>query len=500
MRKRLAWMMLMVVCLTSCDQDVQWRDDALIPDARVQPERLLVRLPPKGLASLYTVLATSGIQVERDALLGTVAEQVVQAGPFAQKMTPQAVTVEASAVGLKLAMRFDAPRFLIPVRVQQGVEVVICRWQLSAQQIEVRADLLRQGARLEVSGALDITARQPQVEAFGAACPGFEPDQAMQPPMMDHDQLSAMLLSYVEQALKESLKAFVSIDPAQALGLPTGELFAKPQTLFDARLGELRVLSRVAEATGLRVEEGSVLVGVDAGLLPTPAACAPREDVRPPTRAPVGLLAPSVAHVQAQGADAGIAVDLQFLTRLLQGVAKTGFLCQGLTAPEGATVFPRRLLLLDDIGLSQDAMGEEVSVSVSPGALPELRVDPTSDRLVVDFPSLQLEVYTTVLGLRMRVAQVRTKVELSLNLTGGARGTMRVQVRGVETTGSVIDSEWRLPQSSPSERVRETWVQRLVLLTLGEEFDVPLFFFGQRELDLQGVTLNAQAVNLFVRF
>ena len=498
MRGQMAWVLGAMVWLWGCDQNVQWDQESPVADTQVQPGRVNVRLTPQGLGSLYTVLAAPGIDIARDEVLQTLEGRQIQVGPLAQKIPPRSLEVRPFGTGLQVTMRFEAPRFLVPVRVKQGSAVVICRWQIGAQQVEVQGQLRPEGVGLAVGGALDIKIRQPQVDTLGTTCPGLDSGRQTDPSSEPQAQITQVLTSYVQAALGESLTEFLAITPATALGLPTGELVAKPATLFDARQGEMSVLSRVSPQAALGFEGESVAFGVDAGVRLGPAACAPREELIPPSPGP-GPGAPEAAQIQAQAADLGLSVGLEFLGRLLQGATRAGFLCRGLTPGEGAAPFPRRLLLLGEIGLVQEGMGEEAVVSVAPGALPQLGVDLRNDRLVVRFPSLQIEVYTTVLGARMRVAQVRTEVELLLSLAGGPRGKMRVQVRNVKTTGSTVTSEWQAEQRVPSPQALETWVRRLVLLALGEEFDVPLFFFGSRELELRSVTLGPDAMTLFLR-
>ena len=129
MFSRIGFFMCVVSLSVGCEQ-VNVR---IQPQDRVaEPRRgaLEVLVTPSGVEKLYRQGAPDGVALEAPAFM----VDDIQLGPLSQSLVIGRLEASTHTDAATLQFDFNAPRIIIPTRSGQGIDTVICRWQVRADQ------------------------------------------------------------------------------------------------------------------------------------------------------------------------------------------------------------------------------------------------------------------------------------------------------------------------------------------------------------------------------
>ncbi len=484
-----------VLVLSACEQ-VAVNTASTPAPIQSQEQALRVLVPAEGLASLYDQAQPNGLP-----LAGAV-EVVAQSGDIEVRLGPlnqNLVINERSAVSVANTVETDNiadnATIFVPVRIIDGIDSKICRFELRTPRLSVSAMSMvtedEKGERftvpdLPVVALLNATVSPigdcevPTLD-FGAETPTFE------------DSLRA----YVSRSLAESAQTAFETNPSEILGLMTRRIRLDHLSAYPNRTSSLRLEGSVQD---FKVDEAGLEVQLAIGSDIDTAECAPPIALGGVVAGQTAAIEPDL--VSEFGADFAMAVSATVIDRLGKSLALGGYACSGLEdvrrPSENEELVASSDLLLDEIMLSDVPLGPWAQVVATPGSLPDVTTRPQSGQLQLDWEDLTLDVYGTVLGTRVKILELTTSASANLRPAQGPSGVVRFDLESIELASATLESEWLTEQ--PAQSAVDQWARRVLLLVLADQFVFPLPVEPGTPLQVTGTQVRTDDIVLYLRF
>lgn len=459
---------------------------ATVAVRRPDVSRLVVS--PAKLARFYDVSYPDGFEFAMGAEAYDVDRMVVTLGPM-QAQIPVANRFTNGAEGLTLRTQFLALNTVVPVRIQRGVDIEICRFRLRAAELSIHHDIsltnTGNSPTLGVSGEVIVDRNDVLVLPVG----GCSVDLSTQ---VQSQSLYERIENAVVQSFKNSAVAMSDIAPLQVMGVPDVPLEVSRRSPFETRTGAIRTEIKPS-LNGVDLSLTGLITRLDVGLESARARCVP------PIPAPVveatlpGNVSPE--QIDASGADFALVIANSALQDIANNIVLSGFICRGLELNKN--IYPTESLLLETIGLGGLELGPNVSLTSKPGGLPELKTREELGLLQIDWDDFGIEVYGDVLGARTRLLELRTAATITLRPERNTRGFVKLKVESLEVRNANITSAWMRPPTADDSKV---WARRVLLLALEDAFVLPVPLETAGSLRVLNVGLRATDAVLFLRF
>lgn len=421
----------------------------------------------------------------------------VTLGPLEQLLAVKRRTSTPSTAAVSLTTELDGATIFVPARIALGGgEVRICRWRVQATEIATTAALALVGS----NGGQEFGVTQvPQVVLEGATVTPIDDcaDIASRLP----DNFEELLVTYLREALAESAALSLPAAPLDILGLLRGNVQLTRTSPFANHSGTLAIEADVSPRPGaLGISADGLSVLLDATAEADRARCAPPTAIE--AAAVTGTQPLDPAGLRQFGADFALAVSTSWLSRVAQGATLAGYACRGLEDPRRPEInedlVPTADVLLDELGLDGLPLGPYASLTLAPGTLPRLAMQPSTGTVRVDWQDLQVEVYGEVHGARTRLVRVVADTVLGLRPVGQVVGIAKFELESIDVTTDRIDSEFF--QSSPPADQVDRWVRRTLLGLLEERFEFPLPLAPASPVRVVSVQVRANDLVTFMRF
>ncbi|MEC9440251.1 MAG: hypothetical protein VYE40_04010 [Myxococcota bacterium] len=471
--RRTVKVMVMVLCsvslLAGCEQ-VNVRTQ---PGDRVaEPRRgaIEVMVTPSGVEKLYRQGASGGVALEAPALL----VDDVQIGPLSQSLPIGRLEASTHTDAATLQFDFNAPRIIIPTRSGQGIDTVICRWQVRADQGLAAGDVaiaMADGAlSLEPVAQAQAQLENARVDPIGACPLEVASEQMSTSPA--RAQFEQALIQYAEQALADAVHNLLTRSPLEPLGLVDGTITLTHLSPFENRRGQMRITGQDSEEVGAaRLTSNGLEITRDAAVRFVSAPCAPLDpfsEIEDVTIPPI-----DVATLTRNRADFAIAIAQPYLTRVAQAATRGGFACLGLESlGQAGQLVSTSDLFLEDISIETSLLDERSRLAISPGALPQVTTSPGESVLQVRWPELGLGIWSDVFETPTRVANLVADVTFTLRVEASRQGYARLTVETLTVENATLASEWM--RAPAEQQTLDEWARRAMLVALGDAFELPL--------------------------
>lgn len=499
-----------LAAVAGCD-DVQWRADPQLQLSRPATKVMGVHLTTKGMEHFYTHILEheGGLTLLADAEIMTLGTppSTLRFGPLEQTLTMSSLEATPHNSSFDLSLSFRDMIVFVPLRIQQGVGTSICRWRVQTTSTSILAKMVVDANHPSVLKPLNdpqILLMNPRVDPVGSCALDLSEGTQTTGSIAQTD-LEQALFAYVRRSLASSIQGLLRQNPASTLGLLEGSVALTHISPFEHRHGHMNVFARRNPDTLPKLSSLGLSLSMDYGILAQqPARCAP----------PVTLSAPNDATLEPinellltqHKADVGLTLTTPLLQHTLEALTLSGFLCLGLesTASQDTTTHSTitRDLRLGDLGISTKLLGDRAHVVLSPGSLPIISTQPTHNTLQVRWSNIDLAVYTPVLGTRVRIVSLLMDIifELRINAaTDSTQNALAMNMETIQVERAVLHSEWVPQGTPPDQETIRLWSKRLVLLSLGHIFTLPLPLLPGAPLELVGTQVREHDLALFLR-
>jgi hypothetical protein len=432
--------------LGACDE-VLTRAGGVASSTPLQQRAMRALLTPRGVQALMRAeLATDGLAV--DAAARTVG--ALQLGPIAQDITVQDLGVGAREDALDLSLDFGDAALLVPVRVGAGAQTRICRWRVqldeAAASMTLELDPDSPARALRTRDTPAVTSSAARAEAVGACDLG--------PEAAGRADLEGALLDYADESLAQAARDFGARSLLDDLGALRSTLTLERLSPLDTRAGSVRVSGALSQDEPARLfDQGASFDLAYAIDVPEPAPCAP---IPTSLARPLdGVLAPlDGALLTESEADGALLVSAPLLANAARLGVRAGLSCQGLAGLGQARfaspdAIPLDELFLDQLGVDTSIMGSRALILLSPGALPDLRLEPDVGTLRVIWRALHVDLYVEVFGAPVRALRLVSDVTFDFKPRAGSAGALRLDVDAVEVLSPELETEWLAARPDP---------------------------------------------------
>lgn len=442
----------------------------------VQGTAARARVTPEALESLYRLRWRGGVPLQADPVRDATPDAARSWGPLDARLFPSRWQVLRERDGLSLVAEFDRLEVVVPLRLIEGVSTRICRVRVHAEAAELRVALsggaaepapLQEPSAGLVAASTGAWSWTSPTAALIGDCPALERAPEAQQAAFDQ------AMDYLQGALEEMGRAMASLDPGHELGLLDEPFELSHVTPFDNRRGRMAVFSQAIPSSS-RVGTSGWSTSLNTEVDSLRAGCVPPVEVElPEPRSPAPI---ALATLNAAGADVGYALSARTLAALIQHSVRAGFACEGLEAgarvEDSSDAFASADLALDRIGLGSLPIGDRTLAALSPGAIPSVQLRPDTGVIALTWSDLGIDLYTTFRGVPVRVLQVTTSFDVTLQPAQPRQGSLDFQVSSIEVRSTRLESTWAPPDWVLEDDARP-WTRRLLLILLEDRVSLP---------------------------
>lgn len=490
---------LAALALTSCDEVDVRIDDASRP-VTVQEGAARILFPAAGIATLYDLGSPDGfaLMAERE-VPWSEADEAIAVGPVDQTLNVTARTSLIDNDEVVLTTRLRNVSISLPVRVNRGPDLTICRYRVTTDAIDVvgrlRLIVDSESSRLEVvsTPAVEVDQADVAVQPLGACALPNEAD-------FGDATFDDVLIDYALTAIAESGRQTLTTSPLELGGIVTGRLELDRRAPFANRRGTLAFEADLESPVGLQLSERGIDVFLDLGVAASRASCAPPVEL--PGAGEVSTAAINSEATASLGADLAFAFAAGTIQRLAQGMVLSGFACRGLedARPDqmNEELFATEEFRLDDIGLGALELGPWARVTSAPGSLPSIQTRPDTGALRLEWRTLTLELYGEVRGAPARILTLNAGATATLRARRNTTGFVRFDVDAIEVSDATIESPWLLQPAS--EAAVRQWARRALLLVLSEQFVLPLPLVAPADVRVVGTEVRSDDMVLYLAY
>lgn len=488
---------LLVMCLglMSCDE-VKLRDTT--------PTQTI----PKSANALQATVTTRGMvglieQALDDRQLRIKATQQdsptegvddVQMGPIEQSVKIQDITIETTDDGFTTKLSLRDVLILVPTRQGQFEQTALCRWRVQISGLDMTLNIgadPNNAQALITQGAPQTTINQARVDAIGGCALTEELTQSQK-----LDAFKAALINYAIGSVEESVAQLGQIKPLDQLGLIVGGLEITRQSDFSNRRGQLILAGE--PATGIQLNADQLKINMQYGTqVVSQAQCTPPIELGTmtlPEPQPI-----EAAQLNQFRADLGISLPIVFVERLIQTWIKGGFMCRGLNdlgLPTQRSI-AKQDVLYSEVGIDTSLLGEQTYLTFSPGALPTVESIEQTGSLAIQWNDMTLELYANVLGSMTLVAKVRTSARFLVKVDRATTSNLLLNIETLTVQDASLQSLWRGAQTNNDAVF--LWTRRLLLIALGEGFQIPLPLRPGTPMQVLGTQLREQDLVMYLQ-
>lgn len=456
-----------------------------------RPDTVKARVSNRGVSNMYDLAYSEGFKLEIPPTSFPFDGGVLSVGPVEDLAEVTSRTFASDPAVLR--NRFQALRVLVPVRVQRGVEIEICRFSYSTSRLDLNAEV----------GLVESIPR-PLLGLTGSVDLDQEPAEVREVVPCSLPLDTALETTTLEDAIKSNVEAGFIASATQNLGLSPLDLMGVlegPQRIsrlspFDGRRGVFSADLR-GDLNGVTLGDGGLSIDFELGLEATRARCVPPLSAPNLPSVPAG----DISALDAASADFTLALSQSVLQEVANGLILSGFLCRGLdrelTLQSDPNALPTEILLLEEIGLQDLEFGEVSTLASRPGGLPTLSLDALAGLVEIQWQDFTIEAYSTFNGAKVQVFQLRSKAKVRLRPQNNTSGSVRLSVESLEVESAEVSSIWT---DVPLNEQTENWARRLLVIALENAFVFPLPLVSTEAIRVQNVSVRPNDVLLQLVF
>ncbi len=493
-----------VVALVGCD-DIGFQEGTTLPQSPLlQESAARSRVTPSGLESLYAVRWKAGVPLDFDRRVVDSDFDQLALGPMDERVMVSRwdISTENNRTALSVEVQdFDV---VVPIRIEETVGVRICRVRVSADRmdgsvsIDIRSEPspgANQAEALVAISTPSVSFAERTTELIGS-CPPLDQADALD------GRLDDDISSYVEEASAALVSRMAELSPSQELGLIDTNVELEHLTPLSNRRGSMSIFSE-PDRDSARLDTTGYALNLNMAVDSFRASCAPPVAVdlapaQPPASIPLSSL-------ENAGADAAYALSTRTLSALAKNGARAGFACSGLEdAPfsdssQGAVSTDE--LDLETVGLGDLRFGSFAIPVVGHGDIPTVASQAGTGVIELTWPNLIIDIYAEVRGVPVRILQLTTTFEFTLQ-PAQSRGTaLSLQIGSIDVTSAQVTSQWRREADTETgaEADVRPWARRLLLLLFEDRLQLPLPVEPGAPLELISTQVRANDLLLLLR-
>lgn len=503
--------MLLALWCVSCDQvtEVKASASSSPPNAESTLEKgLRVFFSNDGLEALWRNRLARGLEIDVAAEQLATVSGSVQVGPLVQPIVVGDLSAFPQQDGLTtMSLSFDNLQLTIPARFVEQGSTVICRWQISAQNVTSVANIAvtedGQGFGLRPVSLPNTQLGRVRIDPVGACPVRFEGESGALVPMTRED-FEAALRQYATTAISQATFELLSSSPLDLLGVSRSALdITRPQSrplkqgVWTSR-GELSSPAQQA----LTLRSTGFFANLDYAFSFEAAPCAPRIelDALIPYQSEPEPLDPALV-LGTNGAMFGLSLSRGSLERMAQSLTRSGFFCVGFDSPgTSAQSVSIEELDLEMVQIDASTLGSRAQYAVYPTSLPRISFDQARSTLDVSFSQIGLDLYADLFGTSTRLAHIDLGAQLSFRFARAMPGFVSLSLDSVEVMDNVeIDSPWRSSPEPLTSELSRQWSRRVLLIILGEELTFPIPLQGEVVTSFVDYRIRSEDVLLFLK-
>lgn len=495
MRRWVAATAIVAAGLAGCDEVYMIESgDGGARDPVMQPRGIQGRLSTNGLASLFRSTHPNGLDADQSPREYRIDGRDLTVGPVSQTISVDSLDISTGRDQLDATMTGEQPSLTVPVRLDEGASVRICRFEISADRFLSYATAVPgpDSARtFELADDPELLVTEKRIDP-AAPCPPLLGDTGKLP-----QQVESWLDAYFDLALRVGVRQYIEIPLIDNLGLPRGSIALRHLSSFDNRQGVLRFDSDSTRADNAGLDQAGMTLRLDVGLSSKPANCMRLEPSREPPDADSPAAEVTASDLTNTPADAGFAFAESIVARTLRNATLSGFLCRGLDPRN--TPGPHDLRgespRLEDVGLGHVPASGPFETVVSPGALPEVTFQPNRAVIDITWTDLTVELYGRVADTRTRMASLTASVTFGLRPAETSNSTVDLSLDTLDIRQAALETPWS--ETPPEDEAVRDWARRLFVLVFEDAFSLPLPFTPGSPIEL--VDTKIRTSDLLVR-
>lgn len=493
----LTYLYVFAICfgLMSCDE-VKLRDATPTQTIPKSANALQATVTTKGLVGLIEQSLNDRQMLIKTPQQDSPTEGVddVQMGPIEQSVKIQEIGIEPSMDGFTTKLSLKDVLILVPTRQGQFEQTALCRWRVQISDLDITLNIgtdPNNTQALITQGNPVTTINQARVDAIGGC--------ALTTTLTETQKLEdfkAALIAYAIGSVEASVTKLGQIKPLEQLGLIVGGLEITRQSDFSNRRGQLILAGDLA--AGIQLAEDQLKINMQYGTqVVSQAQCTPPIELGTmtlPEPQPI-----EAAQLNQFRADLGVSLPIVFVERLIQTLIKGGFMCRGLNdlgLPTQRSI-AKQDVLYSEVGIDTSLLGEQTYLTFSPGALPTVKSIEQTGSLAIQWNDMTLELYANVLGSMALVAKVRTSARFLVKVDRATTSNLTLNIETLTVQNAILQSLWRGVQTNNDAVF--LWTRRLLLIALGEGFQIPLPLRPGTPMQVLGTQLREQDIVLYLQ-
>lgn len=507
---QIALLIGLLAIFPACDEVTEIRSatSSSRPNASSKLEKgLRVFFSNDGLEALWSNRLSRGLEIDVPAEQLATVSGSVQVGPLVQRIVVGELSAFPQQDGLTtMSLSFDDLQLTIPARFLEQGSTVICRWQISAQNVTSAANIAvtedGQGFGLRPVSLPTTQLGRVRLDPVGACPVRFQGESGALVPLTREDFEDA-LRQYATSSISQATFALLSSSPLDLLGVSRSGLdISRPQSRPIKQgtwtsYGELS--SPASDALTLR--STGFFADLDYAFSFQAAPCAPRLELDPliAYEGEPEPLDPSLVS-DAGGAMFGLSISRGSIERVAQSLTRSGFFCAGFDSPgTSSQSVSIEDLELEMIQIDASMLGSRAQYALYPTSLPRVSFDQSMNTLDVSFEKVGLDLYADLFGTSTLLAHLELGAQLSLRFSRASAGFVALTLDSLEVTDSVaVDSPWRVSPEPLSEELARQWGRRVLLLILGDELMFPIPLQGEVVTSFVDYRIRSEDVLLFL--
>lgn len=494
---------LLWVLLCGCEQvEVRLDHEGAPPSSEVKLQRgVRFFFSNQGLEGLWEESVSSGVTLSQNAESFEFNGLGLRLGPVEQALPVSRLSAYPKQELTTMLVEMDAFQIIIPVRFEREQGTVICRWQLAVVDADIVADL----AVIEDSTGYQLKPVSLPSTQFGSvrldpvgSCP-VDLTEGGGAGELTEEELEGYLTNYGRDAIGTSVRQLFSRSLLELVGVQRGFVELSQPHKLAVKQGSFLSHGDLSEpiTSSLKLAPTGFTAEFDYAFEFEPAVCAPRVSLdalrqyqsEPPVVDP--------ALLDEVNATLAISVSHGVIERVMQSMARGGFMCVGMERPGTASqTVSMSELGPGELGIEETLFGGRANYAMYPGALPSVEFVQESDTIKVSFESFLMDFYSDLFGTSALMLHLEFGVELALKFVADQPGAMALRLDSVHVSRAEVSSEWL--SELPEDDVLRQWVQRALVLVLGERIVLPSPLEGEVQLNLVGSRIRSEDVLLFL--
>jgi len=497
MRHWLTAMAIVAAGLAGCEEVYLIETgDGGTPDPVMQSNGIQGRLSTDGLASLLRSTHPNGLEATHSPQEYRIDGRDLTIGPVSQTVSVDSLDISTSEGRLDATMIGEAPSLTVPVRLDEGASVRICRFQVSADRFLAHATAVPgpgSARTFELTDNPELLAPGKRIDPATPCPPLLGPGDELP------QRVESWLNAYFDLAVRRGVHKYVEIPLIDNLGLPRGSIALRHLSSFDNRQGVLRFESDSSRNDTAGLDPAGMTLRLDVGLSAKPARCMRLEPSREPPDDESPAAEVTADDLSNTPADAGFAFAESIVARTLRKATLSGFLCRGLDPRDtsGSDALGSESPRLDDVALGHVPASGPFETVVSPGVLPDVAFQPNRASMELTWTDLTVDLYGRVAGTRTRLSSLTASVTFGLRPTETSNSTIDLSIDTLQIHEATLATPWS--ETPPDGEAVRNWARRLFVLVFEDAFSIPLPFTPGAPLELVDTEIRDNDLLVWLR-